>query len=712
MSDPPGVFKRRGDIQALRGIAIFAVWIYHLFPQRLPSGFRGVDVFLIISGYVVTLACTRRVNDDTSFGAWIRGFYVRRINRILPALGVAVALTVLGGLIIYDPQTFENFSLYGATALFGMSNIALQLQDVGYFSLGAELNPFLHTWSLGLEEQFYFFFPFIYYFLLRSPLAAIQGRQRSAQSISKQKIELNGLKLGKNSGYGQGKTQLASCMLMLLIVISLGYMVWALGNDVDAAYYSVLSRLWQFGLGVMLCFYEQTNSGHLSSNRAFPAQYWGLVMICISFFLPETPSLYLSVAGTLVCIILGSEKYASVLSNQQALQYVGERSYSYYLYHWPCIVYAKYLLGSSLLWVPLALLSTIILSEASYTLIEKSGLSWKQWLQPFTLYFFASCLALPVLSNHKFSRILQRPFHYDYAWEAWDLNALAGISLKSFATPIDSGQPADLPLNRGGSVDVQSKKEIYLKSHDFIPNNLEANTPTVYAIGDSHAGSLFASLWYLSRYHGLKGVLIAPLEGGGCGLFTYQKRTLKCTKIHRSMVNRLRAQLSTGDILITASLRMPLGSQSQAVKKFYQENPAGYQFTPEEDDIQALVRDVRAKHILMMPWPIYTLGGKQCVGHYRESLNPGCQQSVKEFITNRKPAVERLSIVVRNNDNNYLFDPKSLFCNDSICKMTTNAIPLYMDSHHLTAYSSKALGAMLAEEFMAQRWISKASQAY
>ena len=160
-STPPSAQANsyRPEIDGLRALAVIAVIVNHFNHQILPSGYLGVDVFFVISGYVITSSLLGRLN--IGIGEFLLDFYLRRVKRLLPALVVMVALTAL--LIrLFDPNPQASI-ITGVASLFGFSNIFLFYQATDYFGPNALLNTFSHTWSLGVEEQFYLVFPIFMY---------------------------------------------------------------------------------------------------------------------------------------------------------------------------------------------------------------------------------------------------------------------------------------------------------------------------------------------------------------------------------------------------------------------------------------------------------------------------------------------------------------------------------------------------------------------
>lgn len=157
------VHRFRGDIQGLRALAIVPVVIYHAIESWMPGGFVGVDIFFVISGYLITSILTRDL-ENNSFS--IVGFYQRRVKRLFPALFVVLLFTLILGVILLPPDDLEGVAKASiATTLFG-SNI-LFWRTTDYFAEQAEMMPLLHTWSLSVEEQFYFAFPIILWVIHR-----------------------------------------------------------------------------------------------------------------------------------------------------------------------------------------------------------------------------------------------------------------------------------------------------------------------------------------------------------------------------------------------------------------------------------------------------------------------------------------------------------------------------------------------------------------
>ena len=335
--NPSSPRRYRQEIDGLRAIAVVAVILNHLHEDWLPGGFLGVDVFFVISGYVITASIEGRA--DVSLGLFIGDFYRRRIQRLAPALICCIAITgILTCLFVNDP---ESSLITGATALVGVSNIYLLGESTNYFSADASYNTFLQTWSLGVEEQFYLCFPILAWWLFQ--------RQRKVCSP-------------------------ALPVLATLSLISLLGFLYSSTNNPTIAYFLTPMRLWELLAGAVV------QQGFLRGLR-FPAML-PMAMLMVSFWLnnnPPTESTLLVVAATTLLLpALEAPSAVKRMLKLPALQHLGQISYSLYLWHWSVICLARWTIGLEGWRLPLLLLLMIGSAEASYHWIE-SPLRHRGW---------------------------------------------------------------------------------------------------------------------------------------------------------------------------------------------------------------------------------------------------------------------------------------------------------------------------------------------
>jgi len=327
----------RREIDGLRALAVSAVIVFHFFPSALPYGYLGVDLFFVISGYLITLLINKQVSrKEFSFAS----FYLKRAKRILPTMLVMlIASSVAATLILLAPD-LQRYAKSQLATLSFIANIYFW-RTGGYFSTSDELKPLLHMWSLGVEEQFYLLFPAVLIIIFRF--------------IGSQSLKVSALLLIAICSYG-----------MNAYLNSIG------GSN--PAFFLLPTRIWQFAIGgffALLPTIQLPNAFRL--NFLFIA---GLALIIINFIVPpsQLPS------ATLLTIGTGFILWNKLNSNSLLLRYlvtkpvglVGLCSFSLYLWHWPILVFLKYIYIDS---VPLhilasALIATILISYLSYRYIE------------------------------------------------------------------------------------------------------------------------------------------------------------------------------------------------------------------------------------------------------------------------------------------------------------------------------------------------------
>ena len=324
----------RAEIDGMRAIAVIAVIINHFNHDILPGGYLGVDIFFVISGYVITRSLSSR--EERSLAELISSFYSRRIKRLVPALAFFVITT---GILfsLFNPNPKASLDL-GIRSLLGLANIALFRGATDYFSESALLNPYTHTWSLGVEEQFYIVFPFLYWFL-----------------TIKQ----------KNSLLNAGLTALSVPSAIAFAILY--------EPNFPAAYYLPFTRFWEIAAGCILFLQESENSKAYRICSRIPGIFY-LGGILIVF----TTNSISPVAATLLAVLLtaglisSTEKEGTTKRVLQVsiLTFIGLRSYSAYLWHWTVLVISRWTIGVSIWTMPIQLIIIVLISALSYQYIE------------------------------------------------------------------------------------------------------------------------------------------------------------------------------------------------------------------------------------------------------------------------------------------------------------------------------------------------------
>lgn len=311
----------RPDIDGLRAIAVMAVIVFHLFPNKLTGGFLGVDIFFLISGFLISGIILNKLKSD-SFS--FLEFYSRRIKRIFPAL-ILVLFTclLLGGLFLFS-QEYQYLAKHVVTSSTFTSNFAY-LSETGYFDTSSNLKPLLHTWSLSIEEQFYLFWPFLLVFLYK-------------------------------------KTKKPIKYMYSLIIISLALQIVLMLKNPDVAFYLPFTRFWEFAIGGLISYSMVSEKGYLRKffdekeiiSKSKKNQIMleilavlGIIFTIVSLFIAKNKEDYigwtiLALFGASLIIMSGPKTWTNkiILSNK-AFVFTGLISYALYLWHWPIIFFAE-----------------------------------------------------------------------------------------------------------------------------------------------------------------------------------------------------------------------------------------------------------------------------------------------------------------------------------------------------------------------------------
>ncbi|KOY00848.1 acyltransferase family protein [Pseudomonas nunensis] len=365
--------KYRSDIDGLRAVAVIAVLVHHINTTLLPGGFVGVDIFFVISGFLIT----SQVFSEVKLGAFsLKGFYQRRINRIVPALVTVLLATVIVGIFILSPVDLIRLNVSALLSLLGVSNVYIWMKYGNYFAADAHEAPLLHTWSLGIEEQFYLVWPLFIVLLYRfAPRYVLP-------------------------------------ILGIGVVAAVGVSQYATGVFATAAYYLLPTRFFELMLGGLLAVYlnKPRNIGKLTAHGVAVA---GFLLIGFSLFGLDADSTFPGINALIPClgaallILAGSGEMRSRLLTSRPMVFIGLISYSLYLWHWPLIAYLSYLEIPIDLPVGVMLIaSSIILAWLSWRYVEvpfrRDGATW-HFSRVFTRRFAFPALslaALAVLSLH------------------------------------------------------------------------------------------------------------------------------------------------------------------------------------------------------------------------------------------------------------------------------------------------------------------------
>lgn len=363
----------RSDIQGLRALAIGLVVLYHLWPNRLTGGYVGVDVFFVISGFLITSHLLGLIGEQRGPQLLV-GFYARRIRRLAPAAVVVTACVLVTTLLVLPATSWAPTAWHVLASTFFVENWHLAAQSVSYLESASQPSPMQHFWSLSVEEQFYIVWPVL---LL---VAAVLGRSNSRRAIA--------------------------VTVGLVAVVS---MVWAVTHtalDPDVAFFDTSARAWQFAVGGMLAFLPAPR-GWL--RGVLP--WVGVVAVFAAALLftdgtpfPGIAALVPTLGAALVIGGRGDEESTwswSFVSRFGPVRWLGDVSYSAYLWHWPLIVLLPQIVGRDLdLRLKLGVLATtLVLAALSFTFIENPFRKSRRLSQRRRRSYLAGVLAAAVLAS-------------------------------------------------------------------------------------------------------------------------------------------------------------------------------------------------------------------------------------------------------------------------------------------------------------------------
>lgn len=333
-ANAPKSMNFRFDINGIRAIAVVAVMLYHFDVPYFRGGFVGVDIFFVISGFLMTKIIVSGLSNNALS---VVDFYWARFTRIYPALFFLCATVITLGWAFIDPLAYSLMGVEGATALAFVSNLYF-FTTGGYFSGASENIWFLHTWSLSLEWQFYILYPLLLIFAQR-------------------------LKV--------------SILATLFVVTVVSFLISAIGplfgggKLASLLFYMIPSRAWEMTAGGLVAI---ASSQGIGGRRPHWMELAGLGLLLSAIFFFDSKMLWpgyaalVPVAGTM--LIIASDRRKKSLLSSMVVQYLGSRSYSIYLWHWPIIVYIRYLDQFTWPVVVGGMILTIVMGEVSYRFVE------------------------------------------------------------------------------------------------------------------------------------------------------------------------------------------------------------------------------------------------------------------------------------------------------------------------------------------------------
>jgi peptidoglycan/LPS O-acetylase OafA/YrhL len=636
-------------IDGLRAVAVLAVVWFHAGIPGLPSGFLGVDVFFVISGFVISRSLTQSAAEGWAFSGWIENFYRRRFWRLAPALVVMLGVVVVAGAFLIPPGYLSNYNLSTAIGAFtGTANLVLAVSSGGdYFGDTAGFNPFLHTWSLGVEEQFYVVFPLLLWWFLRA------RRGRAATRL------------------------LSASIVPGLAVISIALAAFFADSHATYDFYLIVTRFWELAAGVF-AFLLADRVGRLKRGRLRLALGWlGLLLIVVAYLLPGSiaspfPGGILPVLGTVLVLWFAPSAgsnwaTAGPLSLKPAV-YIGRISYSLYLWHWPVIVLLHWTIGIDTWWkIATAIGLSFALGAASFHWVERP--TQRMRLAKRSLGIPRSLVAVGTIAALLVG-----------GWYFGIIRSGIGLETALNFTPVAQ--------NYGWSSEQMPGVRLPKKTGD---------KGTLYVVGDSHAGRYNGVAAYVGNEHGLD-VVVASHSYCGYTLLKPVPDDDTCAAERDAL-----AHAGPGDVVLLAGLRMP-ALTDQDGRPAHQPGPHSATATRNRAAALAQLESVaRGLHdrgvgvIVDSPKPVFEKVAYRCAEWF-ESMNPVCSLPASEP---RKTLVSRAAPVTRSEaalqhavPSVVVWDAFSPLCpaTKPVCSEdAADGHPLVLDTHHLTGWANELL---------------------
>ncbi|EDY0093675.1 acyltransferase [Salmonella enterica] len=331
--------KYRADIDGLRAVAVLSVVIFHYFPSILPGGFVGVDIFFVISGYLITSIILKSASSN-SF-SYVE-FYKRRILRIFPALSIVLISCLIIGWIYFFQDDYKSLGKHVFSGAFFISNLTLWSES-GYFDSQSYLKPLLHLWSLGIEEQFYILWPIVILCCFKS--------KHSKRNI------------------------LLSCAAIFIVSYTIS--VSTMAYEGGANYYSPASRFWELMAGAIIATLRFMG---IKTSVSKSMSLLGVIIITLSIALinenmafPGYIAIIPVIGASLIIASNGNDWFASKALSFKPIVFIGLISYPLYLWHWPVYSFYRSILSGSPSTNELLILMALalVLAILTYFLLEK-----------------------------------------------------------------------------------------------------------------------------------------------------------------------------------------------------------------------------------------------------------------------------------------------------------------------------------------------------
>jgi len=655
----------RADIDGLRAVAVLSVLAFHGFPTKVRGGFIGVDIFFVISGFLISSIIFNALNAQRF--SYVE-FYMRRIRRIFPALLAVLVACLIAGWFLLLPDEYKDLGAQVAAGAGFAANLLFWSQG-GYFATDAAVTPLLHLWSLGIEEQFYLLWPLLLALLYR---------------------------------WARGHLPL---ILSMLLLASLAINVLSVYPHPTAAFYLPMARFWELMSGALLAYLTlQRDAAGSESERSSAAQrapsqaggaaqawvavraWCGVALIVAALWLIDANSVFpgwwalLPVLGTVLLITSPTAWLNRVVLSNRVVVFIGLISYPLYLWHWALLAIMRtrlYEIGAEAprAWRLGALALSFVLAWLTYELIEKPirfG-ARKSFRPALVLLTMMACVGLAGLAVDRsdgvavrYPAVIRPLAAYQYHAQRAQYDALLAAN-DCFIDPL-----------RTGIVHVGTE---CVDQDDGIKK-------LVVLWGDSHAASLYAGLQALQNRSG--DFRLAQFTMGACPPLLGQQlaEPVGCKSFNDAVFEKIRT-LNADTVLLEADWW------------YYRAGAAHFaDLIHLQETVQRLKASGVRRVVVFGNLPVWQIAQPKVAVKVWLDTHALPERTQAYFNEESRRADARVRAAVANSDAVFV-SPISVLCDDSGCLLTTDRTqwtPLAFDSAHLTRAGSIYLVALVAAE--------------
>lgn len=641
----------RNDVHALRALASVFVLIFHINPDMLPGGFAGVDIFYVISGFVIFRGLFA---DEKHRG--VVAFYRRRFFRIFPNIIATTAVTLAVGFVLMTPDELSNLGGSALASLFSVSNFYFA-DRLGYFAPAVTVTPLIHFWSLAVEEQFY---------ILTPPLLMLFAWCRTTRRI----------------------------VIAILTIIALSFaanclMVYGL-NDATRAFYFPFTRFWEIGLGVLLAAIEPFVSLKPTVRRlAFGLGVVGLVAtgfaLSAEISFPGLAALLPTLAAALLIVAAADgEPIAARLFRFRPIVFLGDLSYALYIAHWPIIAFWNTLRGTEKSWQAELVLLAVCLAAA---------------------------IALRQSVELPFIRLGRKPH---VARPALGLaGGIAALTLVAVATLTTHGFPIRLNAEARELIARVNAAPHHVSNCRAAGLGYVAPTshfslcgadtrPSYLLAGDSHAGMIAVELNGRLGERGFSGLLSTMpdcqmLFGTTTGK---AKNRASCDILHDDILNVIRREKIAVVILINrwANITSPVRAPYDGSKPKGLYNAATGAPIPLAEALDHTIQAIRgagAEVLIVSPVPEMNFNVPSAMLR-RAQIGVAVPKTRRADVDLRQSYVMPVMLEAGKSHGIRVIDSDDVFCDAVNCAYASDGVPLYEDSNHLSPTGAALVTAPIA----------------